>query len=97
MDIKAKYARIRGLAGLALKDLSQDNDKCGKSLLSSAHSGLSKQSRAPRGAVLRSLEREILENPSTRSLDNIHVSPYRISRVIDVEGHVNDVRKVKSP
>lgn len=96
MDIKAKYARVRGLAGIALKDLSQDHEatKCGGSLLAAAHAGLSKQTRAPRGAVLRSLEREILETPA-RPLDTIHVSPYRISRVIDIEGHVHVIRQVR--
>lgn len=96
MDIKAKYARVRGLAGLALKDLSMDGgSKCGGSLLEAAYSGLSKQTRAPRGAVLRSLEREILETP-VRPLDSVNVSPFRISRVVDVEGHVHVIRKVRS-
>lgn len=95
MDIKAKYARVRGLAGLALKDVSQDDsEKCGGSLVDAAHNGLSKQSRAPRGAVLHSLEREILE-PSQRLLDTVQVSPYRISRVIDVEGNVHVIRQVR--
>lgn len=95
MDIKAKYARVRGLAGLALKDLSQDGGaKCGETLLESAFNGLTKQARAPRGAVLHSLEREILE-PAVRPFDNVQVSPYRISRVIDTEGHVNVIRQVR--
>lgn len=93
MDIKAKYARVRGLAGLALKDLSQDGVKCGSSLLEAAFNGLSRQARAPRGAVLQSLEREILD-ASTKPLDNIQVSPYRISRIVDIEGHVHIIRKV---
>lgn len=94
IDIKAKYARVRGLAGLALKDVSQDGQgKCGGPLLEAAYNGLSKQARAPRGAVLHSLEREILETPA-RPLDTIQVSPYRISRVIDVEGNVHVIRKV---
>lgn len=93
IDIKAKYSRVRGLAGIALKDLSQDSDKCTNTILTAAYNGLSRQARAPRGAVLRSLERELLETVS-RPLDNIQVSPYRISRVIDVEGHVHDIRKV---
>lgn len=93
MDIKTKYTRVRGLAGIALKDLSQDGDKCGNTILNAAYNGLSRQARAPRGAVLRSLEREILETP-VRPFDNIQVSPYRISRIIDVEGHVHVIRKV---
>nr|XP_015838222.1 PREDICTED: uncharacterized protein LOC103314049 isoform X2 [Tribolium castaneum] len=93
IDIKAKYARVRGLAGMALKDLSQDGGtKCESSLLEAAFTGLSRQARAPRGAVLHSLEREILETPA-RPLDSIQVSPYRISRVIDVEGNVHVIRK----
>lgn len=94
VNIKAKYSRIRGLAGIALKDVSQDGrSKCESTILEAAYNGLSKQARAPRGAVLHSLEREIIESPA-RSLDNIQVSPYRISRVVDVEGHVHIVKKV---
>lgn len=94
MDIKAKYSRVRGLAGLALKDVSQDGGlKCGDSLLETAYNGLSRQSRAPRQAILHSLEREILETPQN-SLASIHVSPFRISRVIDVEGNWHVVRQV---
>lgn len=41
MDIKAKYARIRGLAGMALKDLSQDGGtQCGSTILEAAYNGL---------------------------------------------------------
>lgn len=95
IDIKAKYTRVRGLAGLALKDLSQDGGtECGGLLLEAAYSGLSKQSRAPRGAVLQSLEREILT--PARPLHNIQVSPYRITRIIDTEGKIHAVRQVKS-
>lgn len=97
IDIKAKYTRVRGLAGLALKDLSLDGgSKCGGSLLDAAYNGLSRQSRAPRAAVLHSLEREILETPA-RPLDTVQVSPYRISRVIDVEGNVHVIRQVSFP
>ncbi|GJQ81807.1 hypothetical protein Trydic_g348 [Trypoxylus dichotomus] len=92
MDIKAKYARVRGLAGLALKDLSQDGGKdCGGLLLEAAYNGLSKQSRAPRGAVLQSLEREILT--PVQHHNNIQVSPYRITRIIDTEGKIHAVRQ----
>ncbi|XP_017768341.1 PREDICTED: uncharacterized protein LOC108556655 isoform X2 [Nicrophorus vespilloides] len=93
MDIKAKYARVRGLAGLALKDVSQDGgSSCGGSLLAAAAEGLSRQARAPRGALLHSLEREILETPAKKS-KNVQLSPYRISRVIDVEGKVHVIRQ----
>ncbi|KRT78560.1 Carbohydrate-binding protein, partial [Oryctes borbonicus] len=92
MDIKAKYARVRGLAGLALKDLSQDGgEDCGGLLLEAAYNGLSKQSRAPRGAVLQSLEREILT--PAQHYNNIQVSPYRITRIIDTEGKIHAVRQ----
>lgn len=107
MDIKAKYARVRGLAGLALKDVSQDitaknlldsnnnnEESFCEDLLTAAHAGLTKQNRAPRQAVLRSLEREILDTPIAQHIGAINVSPYRITRVVDVEGHVHSVRKV---
>lgn len=80
---------------MALKDLSQDGgSKCESLLLDAAFNGLSRQSRAPRGAVLHSLEREILQTP-VKPLDTVQVSPYRISRVIDVEGNVHVIRQVR--
>lgn len=79
-----------------MKDLSQDGgEKCGGVLLEAAFNGLSKQSRAPRGAVLQSLEREILET-QTKPLQSIQVSPYRIARVVDVEGNIHSVRQVNN-
>lgn len=108
MDIKAKYARVRGLAGLALKDVSQDitskslpesnnghDESFCQDLLTAAYTGLSKQNRAPRQVVLRSLEREILDTPTAPHVGKVNVSPYRITRVVDVEGHVHSVRKVR--
>ncbi|XP_030752102.1 uncharacterized protein LOC115879415 [Sitophilus oryzae] len=93
IDIKAKYSRIRGLAGIALKDLGQDGgSKCGTTILEDAYNGLSRQARAPRGAVLHSLEREYLESPS-RPLDSVQLSPFSISRVIDTEGKIHVVRQ----
>ncbi|XP_066258348.1 uncharacterized protein [Euwallacea similis] len=93
IDIKAKYARVRGLAGIALKDLSQDGGtECGTTLLEAVFNGLSRQARAPRQAVLHSLEREIVDS-SSKSLDSVQLSPFRISRVIDTEGKIHVVRQ----
>lgn len=81
---------------MALKDVSQDGGlKCGASLLEMAYNGLSRQARAPRQAILHSLEREILETPNT-ALGSVHVSPFRISRIIDVEGNWHVVRQVST-
>ncbi|CAH1115947.1 unnamed protein product [Phaedon cochleariae] len=94
IDVKAKYSRVRGLAGLALKDVSQDGgDECGASVLEAAHDGLSRQARAPRGAVLHSLERELQGAASSGGLEGVRLSPYRISRVVDVEGRMHVVRQ----
>ncbi|KAL1494105.1 hypothetical protein ABEB36_009756 [Hypothenemus hampei] len=94
IDIKAKYSRIRGLAGVALKDLSQDGGtECGTTILEAAYNGLSRQSRAPRGAVLHSLERELIINGGTPYESLIQVSPFKISRVIDTEGAIHVVRQ----
>lgn len=55
VDVKGKYARVRGLAGLALFKSERDSDTgCGASLRSSLAKVLNQQSRAPRAAVLRS-------------------------------------------
>ncbi|XP_066153401.1 mucin-2-like [Euwallacea fornicatus] len=93
IDIKAKYTRVRGLAGIALKDLSQDGgSECGTTILQAVFNGLSRQARAPRQAILHSLEREIVDS-SSKSLDSVQVSPFRISRVIDTEGKIHVVRQ----
>ncbi|XP_050297749.1 uncharacterized protein LOC126737088 [Anthonomus grandis grandis] len=92
IDIKAKYSRVRGLAGIALKDLSQDGNGCGSTILEDAYNGLSRQARAPRGAVLHSLEREITDG-SSKSLDSVQLSPFRISRIIDTEGKIHVTRQ----
>ncbi|KAK9882955.1 hypothetical protein WA026_001172 [Henosepilachna vigintioctopunctata] len=93
IDIKTKYARVRGLAGVALKDVSQDAEtKCGTTLLEAAFKGLSRQARAPRGAVLHTLEREILSSDHENS-GSVHASPFRITRVIDTEGKIHVIRQ----
>ncbi|CAG9773991.1 unnamed protein product [Ceutorhynchus assimilis] len=92
IDIKVKYSKIRGLAGVALKDLTQDGAQCGSSILEATYNGLSRQARAPRGAVLHSLEREMVDG-SAKQLDSIQLSPYKISRIIDTEGKIHVVRQ----
>ncbi|KAH9640678.1 hypothetical protein HF086_007249, partial [Spodoptera exigua] len=83
IDVKGKYARVRGLAGLALQQAERDVESaCGPTLRASLAKVLNQQSRAPRAAVLRSLEHEILSAPShVRALDALQVSPYRITQV----------------
>ncbi|KAH1016806.1 hypothetical protein HUJ04_007975 [Dendroctonus ponderosae] len=93
IDIKAKYVRVRGLAGMALKDLANDGgSECDSTILESTFNGLSRQARAPRGAVLRSLEREIVDS-SSKPLDSVQISPFRISRIIDTEGKIHVIRQ----
>lgn len=54
VDVKGKYARVRGLAGLALFGADRDSDTpCGPSLKTALAKVLNQQSRAPRAAVLR--------------------------------------------
>lgn len=54
VDVKGKYARVRGLAGLALHKAERDAETpCGPSLKGSLGKVLNQQSRAPRAAVLR--------------------------------------------
>ncbi|CAK1552731.1 unnamed protein product [Leptosia nina] len=96
VDVKGKYARVRGLAGLALVDADRDEDTlCGFSLRRILHKVLNQQSRAPRAAVLRSLENEILSAGSAegRVLDALQVSPYRITQVVDSDGVIHSIRE----
>ncbi|CAD0199517.1 unnamed protein product [Chrysodeixis includens] len=95
IDVKGKYARVRGLAGLALHRADRDVDTpCGPTLRASLAKVLNQQSRAPRAAVLRSLENEILSAPGhARALDALQVSPYRITQVVDSDGVIHSIRE----
>ncbi|XP_049869607.1 uncharacterized protein LOC126369292 [Pectinophora gossypiella] len=95
VDVKGKYARVRGLAGLALHQADRDTDTpCGPSLKTALAKVLNQQSRAPRAAVLRSLEHEILSAPThARVVDALQVSPYRITQVVDSDGVIHSIRE----
>ncbi|KAL0893318.1 hypothetical protein ABMA27_014909 [Loxostege sticticalis] len=95
VDVKGKYARVRGLAGIALHKADRDTETpCGPSLKQSLAKVLNQQSRAPRAAVLRSLENEILSAPGhARALDALQVSPYRITQVVDSDGVIHSIRE----
>ncbi|RVE50015.1 hypothetical protein evm_005368 [Chilo suppressalis] len=95
VDVKGKYARVRGLAGLALYKADRDAETpCGPSLKASLAKVLNQQSRAPRAAILRSLEHEILSAPGhARALDALQVSPYRITQVVDSDGVIHSIRE----
>ncbi|XP_022125156.2 uncharacterized protein LOC111000114 isoform X2 [Pieris rapae] len=94
VDVKGKYARVRGLAGLALYQADKDVDTpCGSSLRSILQKVLNQQSRAPRAAVLRSLENEILSVGGARGLEALQVSPYRITQVVDADGVIHSIRE----
>ncbi|XP_064071930.1 uncharacterized protein LOC113402875 [Vanessa tameamea] len=95
VDVKGKYARVRGLAGLALFKSDRDSETpCGPTLRAALTKVLNQQSRAPRAAVLRSLENEILSGPGhIRALDALQVSPYRITQVVDSDGVIHSIRE----
>ncbi|XP_045448718.1 uncharacterized protein LOC123657183 [Melitaea cinxia] len=95
VDVKGKYARVRGLAGLALFKADRDTETpCGPTLRAALTKVLNQQSRAPRAAVLRSLENEILSAPGQfRALDALQVSPYRITQVVDSDGVIHSIRE----
>nr|CAI5826115.1 unnamed protein product [Callosobruchus analis] len=93
LDIKSKYARVRGLAGIALKDVAQDTSKDGcEGAVDTVYSALSAKGRAPRAALLHDLERE-LEGESTELHAGVRLSPYRITRVVDIEGKHHVIRQ----
>ncbi|XP_038211690.1 uncharacterized protein LOC119832152 [Zerene cesonia] len=94
VDVKGKYARVRGLAGLALFAADKDLETpCGNTLRSALHKVLNQQSRAPRAAVLRSLENEILQPGGGRALAALQLSPYRITQVVDADGVIHNIRE----
>lgn len=95
VDVKGKYARVRGLAGLALHRAERDVETgCGPTLRAALTKVLNQQSRAPRAAVLRSLEHEILSAPGhVRALNALQVSPYRITQIVDADGVIHSIRE----
>ncbi|XP_012551241.2 uncharacterized protein LOC101746073 [Bombyx mori] len=94
VDVKGKYARVRGLAGLALHRADRDPETpCGPTLKASLSKVLNQQSRAPRAVVLRSLENEILSAPGHRAIEALQVSPYRITQVVDSDGVIHSIRE----
>ena len=101
LKIKAKYAILRGLAGVALRSVDADDadDKCGAgahSLLKSVHTTLTALDRKPRQLVVHSLEEDLYASAQTLSpvgAAGVSVSPFRIVRIVDTEGRITAVRQ----
>ena len=102
LKIKAKYSLLRGLAGVGLDSIDADDldNVCGKgrqSLLQTLGDVMTNLQRKPRQLIVTSLEQDLLATaqnviPVTSS-GGIHVSPFRIVRIVDREGQIQSIRQ----
>jgi len=102
LKIKAKYVLLRGLAGVGLMSIDADDidNVCGKgkqSLLNVVGSVISNLQRMPRQLIVTSLEQDLLATAQNfipvASANGLHVSPFRIVRIVDREGHIQSIRE----
>ena len=93
---------LRGLAGVGLDSIDADDleNVCGKgrqSLLRTLGDVMTSLQRKPRQLIVTSLEQDLLATaqnviPVTSS-GGIHVSPFRIVRIVDREGQIQSIRQ----
>ena len=103
LKIKAKYSLLRGLAGVGLDSIDADDldNVCGKgrqSLLQTLGDVMTNLQRKPRQLIVTSLEQDLLATaqnviPVTTTSGGIHVSPFRIVRIVDREGQIQSIRQ----
>ncbi len=106
LKIKAKYALLRNLAGVALYSIDADDvdGVCGKgrhSLLNSLYTTMATLDRKPRQLVVHSLEEDLYADEQSFSPvsvsapggSGLNYSPFRIVRIVDREGRITSLRE----
>ncbi|XP_024084279.1 uncharacterized protein LOC106673894 [Cimex lectularius] len=94
-SIKGKYALLRNLAGISIASSESDDweKSCsGKPITDTLYNTFTQLSRKSRAAQLLSLQDQI-HNSLTPFSGDVHLSPFRIVRVVDRSGSVHVVRK----
>ncbi|RXG54074.1 hypothetical protein Avbf_13240, partial [Armadillidium vulgare] len=103
LRIKSKYALLRGLAGIGVHTLDDDDSQgsCSQGpypLLTSIFEIFTQLARTPRKAVLSSLVRDLETSESIvrasyiGSSTDLRISPFRIVRVVDKTGEIRAIR-----
>ncbi|KAL0278882.1 UNVERIFIED_CONTAM: hypothetical protein PYX00_000564 [Menopon gallinae] len=101
VNIKAKYILLRELAGGAIYPIDADTgrDPCNDTssevgfLTNTLFKNIMSLDRKPRGLVLESLQQDIHDTSYSTVEAGVHLSEYRIVRVVDHSGAVHVIRK----
>ncbi|XP_077262698.1 uncharacterized protein LOC143897723 [Temnothorax americanus] len=93
VGIKGKYALLRDLAGLAVRDIENDVEtECEEPLAQEIHHSFTEFKRKSRQAVLNALEDELHQMQFSYP-NHAKTSNFRVVRVVDTEGHIRAVRE----
>ncbi|XP_029168892.1 uncharacterized protein LOC114938915 isoform X2 [Nylanderia fulva] len=93
VGIKTKYALLRDLAGLAVRNIEDDiKTECEEPLTEEIRRSFTEFRRKSRQAVLNELEDELHQIQFSYP-SRAKTSSYRVVRVVDTEGHIRAVRE----
>ncbi|XP_076680416.1 uncharacterized protein LOC143375318 isoform X3 [Andrena cerasifolii] len=91
--IKGKYALIRELPGLGIRNIENDiGTSCGKPLTHEIHHSFTDFKRKSRAAVLNSLEDDLHQTQISYPT-KVKSSEFRVVRVVNTEGKIRAVRE----
>ncbi|XP_011263419.2 mucin-19-like isoform X1 [Camponotus floridanus] len=93
VGIKAKYALLRDLAGLAVRDVENDvKTECEMPLTEEIYRSFTEFKRKSRQAVLNALEEDLHQTQFSYP-NKAKTSSFRVVRVVDTEGQIRAVRE----
>ncbi|XP_070149001.1 mucin-22 isoform X2 [Polyergus mexicanus] len=93
VGIKGKYALLRDLAGLAVRNIENDKKtECEMPLTEEIYRSFTEFKRKTRQAVLNALEDELHQTQFSYP-NRARTSSFRVIRVVDTEGHIKAVRE----
>ncbi|XP_072763525.1 uncharacterized protein [Anoplolepis gracilipes] len=93
VGIKGKYALLRDLAGLAVRNIENDiKTECEVPLTEEIYRSFTEFRRKSRQAVLNALEDELHQTQFSYP-NQAKTSSFRVVRVVDSEGHIRAVRE----
>ncbi|KAL6254683.1 hypothetical protein P5V15_013990 [Pogonomyrmex californicus] len=93
VGIKGKYALLRDLAGLAVRNIENDVEtECETPLVQEIYQSFTEFRRKSRQAVLNALEDELHQMQFSYP-NHAKTSSFRVVRVVDTEGHIRAVRE----
>ncbi|KYM96558.1 putative chitinase 3, partial [Cyphomyrmex costatus] len=93
VGIKGKYALLRNLAGLALRNIENDVEtECEVPLTQEIYRSFTEFRKKSKRAVLSALEDELHQMQFSYP-NHAKTSSFRVTRVVDTEGHIRAVRE----